>query len=886
MRRVLVCFALVFFVLAGNAQSQEVTCPHTPNGPLTEKDVLIALYCATAGDGWSNSDGWSTTESISSNWHGVTVSNSVVTALLLQGNNLTGTIPTELGNLTNLTHLYLYNNELTGTIPAELGALTVLTELLLNGNNLTGTIPTELGNLTNLITLNLFDNELTGTIPAELGALTVLRGLHLNGNNLTGTISTELGNLSSLEALNLLDNELTGTIPAELGALTVLTGLHLNGNNLTGTIPTQLGNLTNLETLNLKSNNLTGTIPTQLGNLTNLITLLLNGNKLTGPIPTELEALTALTALNLDENELTGTILAELGALTALTGLYLSSNKLTGTIPTELKTLTTLTDLRLRKNELTGTIPAELKTLTALAILLLDGNKLTGPIPTELKDLTALAYLFLHRNELSEPIPTELGALTALIRLALFDNELTGPIPTELGALTALTELRLDGNKLTGTIPTELGALTALTDLRLNGNKLTETIPTELQSLTALQLLAFWDNADLVFSISDELGKKADRAALLALHSANKAGEGTWFPSDEDETDLFSYSLWRGITTDDATGRVSGLDLRSSGMTGEITSALASLGGLESLNISGNRSLAGTLPLRLTELSNLTTLDMRCTGVGVPGDANFQAWLNGITFRRVCPPPPRPPSPPPPSSPPPSSPASPVIESAQGVLHSGDAEDGFSLTPVGEGGSIVYGQRTIDVSVTGDADVSSGNPAVIISGGILDRVNEITFELSEVSPEDPPSGFRLANYAAEVDLMGVELAEGETVTVCLPLAEGEGYIHHYDEAEGEWERLGTVRKTVNRVPMLCAETDAFPLFAVFVEEEEIIPPSPSAPTDGSGGCAVAAANGEAGTTGWSENAVFNLLLTMSVLLWIPGRNLSRQPDAGKAPPLR
>ena len=40
-----------------------------------------------------------------------------------RGNQLTGEIPAELGNLANLQSLYLYNNQLTGEIPAELGNL-------------------------------------------------------------------------------------------------------------------------------------------------------------------------------------------------------------------------------------------------------------------------------------------------------------------------------------------------------------------------------------------------------------------------------------------------------------------------------------------------------------------------------------------------------------------------------------------------------------------------------------------------------------------------------------------------------------------------------------------------------------------------------------------
>ena len=120
----------------------------------------------------------------------------------------------------------------------------------------------------------------------------------------------------------------------------------------------------------------------------------------------------------------------------------------------------------------------------------------------------------------------------------------------------------------------------------------------------------------------------------------------------------------------------------------------------------------------------------------------------------------------------------PEIESAQGVTHSEDKVNHvFSLTPVGEGGSIVYGEETIGLSVTGDTDPSSGDPAIIVPRDILDHLEEITFELSEVSPHDPPPGYRLQGFTAKVDL-GVALGEGETVSVCLPSSGGEEDIYY------------------------------------------------------------------------------------------------------------
>jgi hypothetical protein len=88
------------------------------------------------------------------------------TELNLSG--LTGSIPPEIGNLTNLTILNLHYNQLTGSIPPEIGNLTNLEWLDLSYNQLSGSIPSEIGNLTNLTYLWLNDNQLTGEIPESI----------------------------------------------------------------------------------------------------------------------------------------------------------------------------------------------------------------------------------------------------------------------------------------------------------------------------------------------------------------------------------------------------------------------------------------------------------------------------------------------------------------------------------------------------------------------------------------------------------------------------------------------------------------------------------------------------------------------------------------------
>ena len=108
----------------GDSSSTSVTI--TVVAPSLERDALIALYNSTSGADWTNNAGWMGAAGTECDWYGITCSNGSVTELRLSGNSLSGSIPSELGNLTNLTGLYLNDNSLSGSIPSELGNLTNL----------------------------------------------------------------------------------------------------------------------------------------------------------------------------------------------------------------------------------------------------------------------------------------------------------------------------------------------------------------------------------------------------------------------------------------------------------------------------------------------------------------------------------------------------------------------------------------------------------------------------------------------------------------------------------------------------------------------------------------------------------------------------------------
>ena len=106
-----------------------------------DRQGLVALFNQCNGRNWYNNWNWLTDKPFEE-WYGVIVNSSGrLISLCLNCDNLSGSLPKEIGNWTQVQEVYFKNNNLSGSLPREIGNWIQFFYLQCNNNLFTGLYP-------------------------------------------------------------------------------------------------------------------------------------------------------------------------------------------------------------------------------------------------------------------------------------------------------------------------------------------------------------------------------------------------------------------------------------------------------------------------------------------------------------------------------------------------------------------------------------------------------------------------------------------------------------------------------------------------------------------------------------------------------------------------
>jgi Leucine-rich repeat (LRR) protein len=512
---------------------------------------------------------------------------------------LTGPIPFELANLTQLTYLFLYYNLVSGQIPFGLTNLTQLTVLNLAGNNLAGQIPSSINNLKNLEFLDLSGNNFSGTVEfdkfVKLKKLTIL---HLSYNRVSLLISETSGNttLQKFQELGLCSCNLS-KFPDFLANQDELQWLDLGDNNFHGQVPGWFWNVSkeSLEVINLSDNFLTslGQHPILLP-WTRLAILDLHSNKLQGSLP-----IPSFSTLQYDvsNNSLSGKIPELICNMSSLEVLDLSDNNLSGSLPQCSHNFgDSLLILDIRRNKFEGRIPQTWTKGSKLMVINFSQNKFQGWLPRSLAKCIMLKALDLSNNQFNDTFPSWLGNLPNLKVLILRSNKFYGPIKTPKAnyKFPNLQIIDLSYNSFTGRLP--LKFFQNSSSLRFD----------RAEHLTYIQVYSSFDLQNKYQNY------RWDLEYSYSMIMTNKGVDTVYSKVQEFFTAVdFSSNQFAGDISE-SIGNLIGirlLNLSNNILTGCIPPCLGKLAKLESLDLSQNK-LLGEIPQQLTQLTFLESFNV------------------------------------------------------------------------------------------------------------------------------------------------------------------------------------------------------------------------------------------------------------------------------------
>ncbi|KAG1355034.1 receptor-like protein EIX2 [Cocos nucifera] len=529
--------------------------------------------------------------------------------LYLENNSLAGVIPRTMGNLCNLRYFSASENNIGGEITGFMKGFSRcsakrLQSIDLHNNNLSGPLPSQIGELQSLEYLYLGFNSLNGSIPPSLGKLSALSRLDLSSNSWSGALTeAHFANLKSLLILDISHSSLTINVSQDWLPPFKAVVINMRSCPLGPKFPSWLRNQTDLYALDLSSAGISENFPDWFWDMDLPFSFLnVSNNCMKGKLPISIKKKDADRMIGtFIDWSLTSYLLPEGGIGYMPAFMDLSSNLFSGPIPP------TLADkfgaLLLAHNKISGSIPSAFCEANYLQVLNLADNNLLGVLPDCWNN--SLTVIDFSDNKLSGGIPSSMGSLSQLRSLHLGNNNLSGKIPRSLQQCKQLITLDLGNNKVSGSIPEWIGeSLSSLQVLRLRSNMLDGNIPTQLSLLASLQVLDLAGNklsgtlppsfGDLIAMIVTPNGSKPILSGLVATYYTENLL-------------ITMKNLQLTFTT--VLSLVTSLDLSDNNISGEIPKEYTNLRGLYYLNLSRNH-LTGRIPKNIGSMGQLESLDL------------------------------------------------------------------------------------------------------------------------------------------------------------------------------------------------------------------------------------------------------------------------------------
>ena len=316
----------------------------------------------------------------------------------------------------NIIKINLTNNNLKGSLPYSISNLTYLNEIIFDYNDISGIIPYTIENLKKLTVISFVYNHMEGTLPCFLfNNLIILQMIAFRNNLLTGSICEITQNVkSNLRVIQLSSNYLTGYIPSSFCYLNNLMYLHMDENLLSGRLPISIQKLSKLEifivndnmlsgkldycfnstnqlklrTIDISHNHFSGYIPEEIYKMKKLVTVAAVSNCFELSISTSICSSSSLESIIFDGLQTSSacrTYLFSQSSSLLSANAYEISSPFKGQLPTCIFNMSTLIIFHFSGNGLSGSIPNDIIIHPSMFDLSLSHNRLTGSIPNSMQ---------------------------------------------------------------------------------------------------------------------------------------------------------------------------------------------------------------------------------------------------------------------------------------------------------------------------------------------------------------------------------------------------------------------------------------------------------------------------------------------------------------------